>query len=97
MAHELKLPLIDYHAEIMRRRPKDWDGASDAFKQYADYDVPTLLARDGVHPSLPKNDQGDYSDAALSRSGYNLRNALTALKYAEVLDVLENKPAATSK
>jgi len=96
-ANELKLPLIDYHAEIMRRRPKDWDGAADAFSQYTDYDVPTLLARDGVHPSLPKNDQGDYSDAALSRSGYNLRNALTALKYAEMLDLLEDKPAAISK
>jgi hypothetical protein len=91
VARELQVPLIDYHADIFRRRPKDWDGAADAFRKYEGYDVPTLLARDGVHPSLPKRYEGDYSDEALSRSGYNLRNALTALKYAEVLEALEGE------
>ena len=30
------------------------DGAADAFQEYEGYDVPTLLSRDGVHPSVPK-------------------------------------------
>jgi lysophospholipase L1-like esterase len=92
LASELTLPLIDYHAEIMKRRPDDWDGTSDQFKQFKDYDVPTLLARDGVHPSFPKAYQNDYSDAGLSRSGYTLRNYLTATKYAEVLEAPAVKP-----
>ena len=29
VARELAVPLIDYHAEILKRRPDDWDGASD--------------------------------------------------------------------
>lgn len=91
VAQELQVPLIDYHAEILRRRSKDWDGAADAFKKHEGYDVPTLLSRDGVHPSLPKRYEGDYSDEALSHSGYNLRNALTALKYAEVLEALDGQ------
>ena len=27
VARELAVPLIDYHAEILKRRPGDWDGA----------------------------------------------------------------------
>ena len=51
VARELAVPLVDYHAEILKRRPDDWDGASDGFRMFEGYDVPTLLARDGVHPS----------------------------------------------
>jgi hypothetical protein len=85
-AQELKVPLIEYHAEIVRRRPEDWDGALDKFKDYHGYDVPTLIARDGVHPSAPKQYRGDYSDESLMRNGFELRNYLTLLKYGEVID-----------
>jgi hypothetical protein len=94
-ARELALPLVDYHAEILKRRPADWDGADDAFRQYHDYDVPTLLARDGVHPSAPKQYQDDYSAVALRSSGYGLRNYLALLKYAEVINAISaTRPAA---
>jgi hypothetical protein len=91
VARELQLPLIDYHAEILKRRPQDWDGASDRFKEYDGYEVPTLISRDGVHPSFPARYQGDYSEEALSRSGCTLRNYLTVLRYEELLDVLEGR------
>jgi len=93
LAGELKLPLIDFHAEILKRRPADWDGALDAFKTYEGYDVPTLISRDGVHPSYPKRFQNDYSEEGLRSSGYTLRNYLTLLKYAEVLVALQAAPA----
>ena len=65
IARELSVPLVDYHAEILKRRPDDWDGATDAFKAFEGHDVPTLLARDGVHPSAPRLYQDDYSEKAL--------------------------------
>ena len=88
MARELAVPLVDYHAEILRRRPDDWDGASETFREYEGYDVPTLLSRDGVHPSAPERFQGDYSEEALRSHGYNLRNYLVLMAYAEVLEAL---------
>lgn len=86
IASELKLPLVDYHAEILKRRPDDWDGSSEKFKGYEGYDVPTLISRDGVHPSHPTKYQGDYSEEALNCNGYSLRNYLVLLKYAEVIE-----------
>jgi lysophospholipase L1-like esterase len=86
VAQELRLPLIDYHAEILRRRPKDWDGALEAFRGYETYEVPTLIAGDGVHPSNPRRWMGDFSAEALRSSGYGLRNYLTVLRYAEVIE-----------
>lgn len=94
IAGEMHVPLVDYHAEILKRRPNDWDGAMDKFSQYHGYDVPTLLARDGVHPSHPKPYQNDYSAEALSRCGYSLRNYLVLMKYAEVIGELLLVPAA---
>jgi hypothetical protein len=88
VARELSVPLVDYHAEILKRRPDDWDGASDAFRAYEDDDVPTLLSRDGVHPSAPQRFQDDYSDQALKSYGYSLRSYLVLMKYAEVLEAL---------
>ena len=32
VARELSVPLVDYHAEILKRRPNDWDGATDDFR-----------------------------------------------------------------
>src|SRR2546426_347421 len=92
LANELKLPLVDFHAEVLKRRPDDWDGSMDKFKEFKDYDVPTLIARDGVHPSYPGKYQNDYSEEALSSSGYSLRNALVLLKYAEVVEALRSSP-----
>lgn len=86
LAAELDLPLIDYHQEILKRRPDDWDGALPQFKDAPgdEYNVPTLIARDGVHPSNPRDFSG-YSDRALNHNGYALRNAMTTSCYAEVI------------
>ena len=78
----------DYFAEVLRRRPDDWDGSSQKFKDPTDrdeYNVPTLLARDRVHPSAPKQYANDYSDDALSHHGYALGNVLTLREYAGVI------------
>ena len=88
VAADKHLPLIDYHAEVLARRPNDWDGHLEKFNRYEGYDVPTLIARDGVHPSYPNKYQNDYSEESLSSSGYTLRNYLTLLKYAELIDLV---------
>jgi lysophospholipase L1-like esterase len=86
VARDQKVPLIDYHAEILKRRPDDWDGALPQFKDVkgSEYEVPTLIARDGVHPSYPRAHPG-YSAEALRCNGYALRSYLTLLAYAEVI------------
>jgi len=86
LARELKVPLIDFHAEILRRRPNDWDGSQRKFEGWQGYDVPTLIARDGVHPSHPKQYRNDYSEEALNCCGYSLRNYLVLMKYAQVVE-----------
>ena len=80
------LPVIDYQAEILRRRPTDWDGSLPQFKADAAdvYQVPTLIAADGVHPSNPGK-HADYTEAALDRNGFQLRNVLTLRTYADVV------------
>jgi hypothetical protein len=86
VAADLKVPLIDYHAEILKRRPDDWDGSLAKFKADAAkdvYQVPTLVAGDGVHPSNPRA-LSDYSDKALDANGYQLRNVLTLRAYADL-------------
>lgn len=88
IAGDMKVPLTDFHAEILKRRPDDWDGALEKFKDYKGYDVPTLISRDGVHPGHPKAFRDDYSDEALRQCGFSLRNYLVLLKYAEVLRAL---------
>lgn len=86
VSREYKVPLIDYHTEILKRRPQDWDGALEQFRDEPgdEYNVPTLIARDGVHPSNPRDHQ-DYSERSLSHNGYALRSALTLSQYAEVI------------
>jgi lysophospholipase L1-like esterase len=86
VAAEEKVPLIDYFAEILKRRPDDWDGALPKFKETpgSEYEVPTLLARDGVHPSNPSKFR-DYSEESLRSNGYGLRNYLSLLAYADVI------------
>jgi lysophospholipase L1-like esterase len=94
IAADLKLPLIDYHAEIMKLRPDDWSGTLPKFKEIAakdGYQVPTLIAGDGVHPSNPEKFQ-DYSADSLKNNGYQLRSVLTLNAYADVIrDVLTDK------
>jgi lysophospholipase L1-like esterase len=85
VAADMKVPLCDYFGECLKRRPDDWDGAADKFKEYQGYDVPTLIARDGVHPSNPGKYNGDYSEEGLKSSGYVLRNYVVLLSYARVI------------
>ncbi len=87
IAADVKLPLIDYQAEILKRRPDDWNGSLPKFRAAAEkdvYAVPTLIAADGVHPSNPSNFV-DYSAEALNTNGYQLRNVMTLKAYAEVI------------
>ena len=87
IARDLKLPLIDYQAEILKRRPDDWNGTLPQFKADAAkdvYSVATLISGDGVHPSNPSKYQ-DYSEESLNKNGYELRTVLTVNAYAEVI------------
>ena len=86
IATDFKLLLIDYHAEILKRRPDDWNGTLPKFKEFAKdvYQVPTLVSGDGVHPSNPSKFQ-DYSADSLKKNGYQLRSVLTVNAYADVI------------
>jgi lysophospholipase L1-like esterase len=74
-AKRLRLPLIDYEREILKRRPGDWDG--------------TLLAKGDVHPTAtaggatPTPTSAPTSDH-LRNSGYLLRGWLSVKKLGEV-------------
>ncbi len=92
VATELKVPLIDFYAEVLKRRPNDWDGALEKFREHQGYDVPTLIARDGVHPSHPKAFADDYSERGLSNCGFALRNYLSLMKYDEVIGQVLRAP-----
>jgi hypothetical protein len=87
LAREERVPLVDYFAAILERRPDDWDGALPQFKGAAgdEYQVPTLIARDGVHPSNPRQ-FSDYSETSLRNNGFALRNDLTLRAYAAVVE-----------
>jgi len=88
IAREEQVPLIDYFAEILKRRPDDWDGTMPQFKSSPgdEYQVPTLIARDGVHPSNPKPYANDFSDEGLRHDGFALRNYLTLTAYAGAIE-----------
>jgi len=86
IARHLKVPVIDYYSEILRRRPDDWDGRLEKFPKQRDvYQVPTLISGDGTHPSNPKEYVNDFSQQALDSNGYGLRNYMTLRMYAEVI------------
>ena len=69
IAREKQIPLIDYHAEIVRRQPEGaWQG--------------TLISADGVHPTGKKTNV--YDEENLQVDGYALRNWLSFLKLREV-------------
>ncbi|HKI37327.1 MAG TPA: GDSL-type esterase/lipase family protein [Gemmataceae bacterium] len=86
LGKELNVPVVDYFAEVLKRRPDDWDGALPKFKDApgGEYEVPTPIARDGVHPSNPKKYQ-TYDEEGLSHNGYVLRNYLVLRAYDEVI------------
>ncbi len=64
-----KIPLADFHAAIVERRPgNSWDG--------------TLISKDGVHPSGGKTQ--DYSPENLKTCGYALRNWVNFLALRQV-------------
>lgn len=64
LALKMKVPLVDYHAEILRRQPgESWFG--------------TLISKDGTHPS--GGEVGDFSEANLSTCGYALRTWMNFL------------------
>jgi lysophospholipase L1-like esterase len=85
IAKELQVPYCDYFGECLKRRPDDWDGAAEKFKEFKGYEVPTLIAQDGVHPSNPKAHQGDYSEEGLKTNGFVLRNYVSLMSYADVI------------
>ncbi len=69
LATRKQIPLVDYHAECLRRRPGDtWDG--------------TLISDDGVHPS--GGETNDYTPENLRVCGYALRNWLSFLALRQV-------------
>jgi lysophospholipase L1-like esterase len=87
IAADMKLPLVDFFGECLKRRPDDWDGTLAKFNDgnKDGYDVATLISKDGVHPSNPKKFSGDYSEEGLRSSGFVLRNYLTLIAYADVI------------
>jgi hypothetical protein len=73
LVREKKIPHIDYHGEIVKRRPTDWLG--------------TLISSDGVHPTGEQGGAGPGSEpteANLKNSGQLLRGWLSVRKIAEV-------------
>ncbi|MCG3180390.1 MAG: hypothetical protein BIFFINMI_02750 [Phycisphaerae bacterium] len=98
IAADLHVPLIDFYAHVLNRRPDDWNGTLPQFAAFSQWEVPTPISKDGVHPSNPKQWQADYTEAGLARNGNVLRTWLTLMAYAEVIHVaLEGKaPSAIS-
>jgi hypothetical protein len=64
-----KLPIVDYHGEILARRSKDWLG--------------TLISNDGIHPTAGET-AGPATEENLSKSGYLLLGWATLNKLVEV-------------
>ena len=98
LAAEMKVPLIDLYAHVVNRRPTDWDGTLEQFKTYSKWNVPTLVSQDGVHLSNPQEWKTDYTEQGLSRNGNTLRNYLSLMAYAEVINVVINgKPSGPAR
>jgi lysophospholipase L1-like esterase len=83
LARKRKIPLVDYHAEILRLRPgTSWQG--------------TLIAKDGVHPTAGKTNV--YTLENRKNCGYALRNWLNFLAVREVyFRVLHPEEVAAGK
>jgi hypothetical protein len=75
-----KIPLIDYWGEIIKRRPKDWNG--------------TLLGKNDVHPTASRagvTAASEPTEKNLKNSGYLLRGWLSVKKIAEVKERVLDK------
>jgi lysophospholipase L1-like esterase len=69
VAKKHHVPLVDFYAECLRRRPdKTWDG--------------TIISKDGVHPSGGKTNV--YTQENMRSSGYALRNWVNFLVLREL-------------
>lgn len=80
IVRERKTPMIDYGGEILRRRPKDWNG--------------TLLSKDDVHPSAQHagaNAGSAPTEENLGNCGLLLRGWLSVQKIAEVKEQVLDK------
>jgi len=94
LAASEQVPLIEYHDEIIARHPHNpptdtWDGSNTAtWGTGSTYEVATLVARDGVHPSNYSGGRADFSEAALDSNGFNLRNYMTLMATKEVYDLV---------
>jgi hypothetical protein len=69
LAQQYKVPLVDYHAEIVKRQPVP-----------ACFD--TLIEKDGVHPTA--GDTVNFSEENLNISGYALRTWVNFLTVREI-------------
>jgi len=97
IATELNIPLIDFHAHVMNRRGADWNGKLPQFSGFEMWQAPTLIAQDGVHLSNPDRWRTDFTEEGLCRNGNTLRNYLTLMAVAEVIDVvLKGQPPSTT-
>jgi len=98
LATEMNVPLIDVFAHVINRRPVDWDGTLPQFERFSQWQVPTLISSDGVHPSNPKQWKSDYREEGLARNGNVLRSYLSLMAYAEVINVVidGNAPGSVS-
>ena len=93
LAAEQQVPLVDFHDEITTRRPHNlptdtWDGANDMWSSYSGYQVPTLMARDGLHPSNWSAGGSAFDQSSLNTNGFTLRNYMTLMAVQEVFDMV---------
>jgi lysophospholipase L1-like esterase len=70
LAEQHGLPLIDFHAQIVERRPDDWNG--------------TLMNRGDVHPSHNRLSAAAPTEENLKNAGYLLRGYLSVQKIKQV-------------
>ena len=96
-----QVPLIEYHDECTTRRPHNppndtWNGVDAMWNAFSGYEVPTMISRDGVHPSNWSrgrsnfgNDPYDWDPTdtdpdGLNTNGFNLFTYLVLMKADEV-------------
>ena len=82
IAKKHKVPLVDYYAEILKRRPgHTWQR--------------TLISKDGVHPTSIKMD--NFSEENLKNAGFALRNWVNFLMFREIYFRILSPPKPAAK
>ena len=71
IARSRKIPLIDLYGQMLSRQPEQWD---------------KKLMGDDLHPSYRDPWKMDFTDEGLKNSGYTLRNYLTMMVYADIIE-----------